>query len=202
MKDYNIQIKVRNNFLLTAMREAGFKNAAQLARASGNSQMAVGGFLNLTKTPYNQDGRVCLPMDRICDTLGKEVTELFPSQHLTKPLPKNTGEALVGMDEISKLLPQSEMVASALLESPEDYADREVLGDSIYAVFLEALTPKEHKVIEMRFGLNGHEEHTLAEIGDCLDVTPERIRQFESKAMRKLRHPKQPKNLKQHNRLA
>ena len=54
---------------------------------------------------------------------------------------------------------------------------------------LKTLTPREEKVIKMRFGLDDGSEHTLEEVGQTFAVTRERIRQIEAKALRKLRHP-------------
>ena len=54
---------------------------------------------------------------------------------------------------------------------------------------LGTLTEREEKILRMRFGLGHQREHTLEEIGECFDVTRERIRQIEAKALRKLRHP-------------
>ena len=54
---------------------------------------------------------------------------------------------------------------------------------------LDALTPREAKVLRMRFGIEMNTDHTLEEVGKQFDVTRERIRQIEAKALRKLRHP-------------
>lgn len=54
---------------------------------------------------------------------------------------------------------------------------------------LESLTPREAKVLRMRFGIDMNTDHTLEEVGRQFDVTRERIRQIEAKALRKLRHP-------------
>jgi RNA polymerase primary sigma factor len=61
---------------------------------------------------------------------------------------------------------------------------------------LRTLTPREEKVIKMRFGLEDGSEHTLEEVGQCFAVTRERIRQIEAKALRKLRHPSRSLTLK------
>ena len=62
---------------------------------------------------------------------------------------------------------------------------------------LKTLTPREEKVIKMRFGLeNSGSEHTLEEVGQHFAVTRERIRQIEAKALRKLRHPSRSRKLK------
>ena len=61
---------------------------------------------------------------------------------------------------------------------------------------LESLTPREAKVLRMRFGINMNTDHTLEEVGKQFDVTRERIRQIEAKALRKLRHPSRSEKLK------
>src|SRR6516164_8593217 len=61
---------------------------------------------------------------------------------------------------------------------------------------LRTLTPREEKIIKMRYGLEDGLEHTLEEVGQCFAVTRERIRQIEGKALRKLRHPSRSLKLK------
>jgi RNA polymerase primary sigma factor len=61
---------------------------------------------------------------------------------------------------------------------------------------LRTLTPREERVIKMRFGLEDGSEHTLEEVGQSFQVTRERIRQIEAKALRKLRHPSRSRKLK------
>ena len=61
---------------------------------------------------------------------------------------------------------------------------------------LEGLTPREAKVLRMRFGIDMNTDHTLEEVGKQFDVPRERIRQIEAKALRKLRHPSRSKQLK------
>ena len=62
---------------------------------------------------------------------------------------------------------------------------------------LKTLTPREEKVIKMRFGLDDGSEHTLEEVGQSFAVTRERIRQIEAKALRKLRHPSRSRKLRE-----
>jgi RNA polymerase primary sigma factor len=61
---------------------------------------------------------------------------------------------------------------------------------------LESLTPREEKVLKMRFGIDERTDHTLEEVGQNFSVTRERIRQIEAKALRKLRHPSRCRKLK------
>jgi len=76
----------------------------------------------------------------------------------------------------------------SLTQSPLDAATNEGLRESIRDI-LNSLTPREAQVLRMRFGIDLGTDHTLEEVGKQFDVTRERIRQIEAKALRKLRHP-------------
>ena len=79
--------------------------------------------------------------------------------------------------------------------SPDDYASNELLKDELNEVLLE-LTDREEKVLRLRFGLDDGRTRTLEEVGKEFNVTRERIRQIEAKALRKLKHPSRSKRLK------
>ena len=79
--------------------------------------------------------------------------------------------------------------------SPEEYTENEILKEEIREV-LETLQPREQEVLELRFGLIDGTCHTLEDVGKRFNVTRERIRQIEAKALRKLRHPSRAKKLK------
>ena len=79
--------------------------------------------------------------------------------------------------------------------SPDEYATRQLLKDEIDSV-LQLLTERERKVLQLRFGLIDGRTRTLEEVGKEFNVTRERIRQIEAKALRKLKHPTKSKRLK------
>ena len=79
--------------------------------------------------------------------------------------------------------------------SPEEYATNEILKEEIQNVLM-TLQEREREVLELRFGLVDGTSHTLEEVGKRFNVTRERIRQIEAKALRKLRHPSRAKKLK------
>jgi RNA polymerase primary sigma factor len=81
------------------------------------------------------------------------------------------------------------------IDSPSDNAMVQSLSDQT-AKALATLTPREEKVLRMRFGIGEKSDHTLEEVGQNFDVTRERIRQIEAKALRKLRHPSRSKKLR------
>lgn len=81
--------------------------------------------------------------------------------------------------------------------SPSPYSDAEKIETSEQIqMVLKTLTPKEEKVIRMRFGIGADRDHTLEEVGRHLSITRERVRQIEAKALRKLKHPNRLKALK------
>jgi len=78
---------------------------------------------------------------------------------------------------------------------PLDAASREMLREQVQSA-LTALSDRERQVLELRFGLLDGKDHTLEEVSRYFDVTRERIRQIEAKALRKLRHPTRSRHLR------
>ncbi len=101
-------------------------------------------------------------------------------------------ESPVGDDEDSHL---GDFIEDENAEKPLDQTISDGLSDSTHDI-LSSLTPREAKVLRMRFGIDMNTDHTLEEVGKQFDVTRERIRQIEAKALRKLRHPSRAQNLK------
>jgi len=94
-------------------------------------------------------------------------------------------ETPIGDDEDSHL---GDFIEDTTVHSPVDSATSQGLRETTHSV-LAGLTPREAKVLRMRFGIDMNTDHTLEEVGKQFDVTRERIRQIEAKALRKLRHP-------------
>jgi len=101
-------------------------------------------------------------------------------------------ETPVGDDEDSHL---GDFIEDIDADLPDDSATEEGLKETTRNV-LSGLTPRESKVLRMRFGIEMNTDHTLEEVGKQFDVTRERIRQIEAKALRKLRHPSRSEQLK------
>ena len=101
-------------------------------------------------------------------------------------------ETPIGEEEDSHLgdfIPDDEALA------PQDAASQAMLKEQLANV-LQTLTPREEMVLRLRFGLEDGRSRTLEEVGKAFNVTRERIRQIEAKALRKLRHPSRSKKLK------
>ncbi len=100
-------------------------------------------------------------------------------------------ETPIGEDEDSNL---GDFIEDVNMESPVDFATNSGLSEATQEI-LATLTPREAKVLRMRFGIDMNTDHTLEEVGKQFDVTRERIRQIEAKALRKLRHPSRAEKL-------
>ena len=114
-------------------------------------------------------------------------------RELNQVLPQPVSlDGFVGEDQDT---PLSDMVADDDATTIESVAEQRLLADRVRDT-LQTLTPRERRVIELRFGLIGDKDETLTSIGREIGVTRERIRQIESKALRKLRHPSRAKRLR------
>ena len=101
-------------------------------------------------------------------------------------------ETPIGDDEDSHL---GDFIEDTSMHSPVESATSEGLREATRSI-LENLTPREAKVLRMRFGIDMNTDHTLEEVGKQFDVTRERIRQIEAKALRKLRHPTRSEHMR------
>jgi RNA polymerase primary sigma factor len=101
-------------------------------------------------------------------------------------------ETPIGEEEDSHL---GDFIEDPTALAPQDAASHQLLKEQVMDV-LSSLTPRERKVLELRFGLEDGRSRTLEEVGREFNVTRERIRQIEAKALRKLRHPTRSKKLK------
>ncbi len=133
----------------------------------------------LEPTPEELSRRMSIPEDKIRKILkiAKEPISM---------------ETPIGDDEDSHL---GDFIEDLSTMSPIDAATNFGLSEAVQKV-LGSLTPREAKVLRMRFGINMNTDHTLEEVGKQFDVTRERIRQIEAKALRKLRHPSRAEQLR------
>lgn len=139
----------------------------------------------------------------LLQTLGREPTPEEIAAELEMPVEKVREVLKVAQEPISLETPVGEEDESNLgnfipdedAPSPSEQAADVLLREHIEEV-METLTPREAKVLKLRFGLQDGRMRTLEEVGKEFDVTRERIRQIEAKALRKLRHPSRSKRLK------
>jgi RNA polymerase sigma factor (sigma-70 family) len=179
MKDYRIIVKIKNNYMLKAMEKSGFRNAAELSRASNVTQSIIGQFLNLKKPIYNKDGSIKKNVLKIAATLKVLPENLFPPQHLIDPLENNIAFAEANYAEIQQI--------TAPQTTPFEQLSIKDDHDLIYNA-ISQLTEQEQDVINRRFELNNNDKCTLEEVGLNHNITRERVRQIERKSLIKLRN--------------
>ena len=135
--------------------------------------------------------------------LNREPTDSELAKKMNLPLDKIVEIRRISQDPVSLETPIGEeddshlgdFLADERTMGPEEYTDYTMLKEELKEV-LETLTKREEEVLELRFGLYDGTCHTLEEVGKKFGVTRERIRQIESKALRKLRHPSRAKKLR------
>jgi RNA polymerase sigma factor (sigma-70 family) len=200
-KAYRVKITVKNNLLFTAIEQAGYKSAAEFARAIGLTDQEVSALVALRKAPINQDGEFSPNAKRIMEALGAAPSDLWTTEQLNMKLKRNTKEDFFSAPTIQAILggnvAQLEGSVYEESEKPEEVLNKKELKAELEKV-LDTLTPRETKILQLRFGLDECGEHTLEEIGDMLNINKERVRQIEAKALRKMRDPSRSKAFKGH----
>nr|WP_257722023.1 RNA polymerase sigma factor RpoD [[Haemophilus] ducreyi] len=149
-----------------------------------------------TINKLNRISRQCL------QEMGREATPEELAERMGMPEDKIRKVLKIAKEPISMETPigdddshLGDFIQDENLELPLDSATAESLRLATNEV-LEGLTPREAKVLRMRFGIDMNTDHTLEEVGKQFDVTRERIRQIEAKALRKLRHPSRSETLR------
>jgi RNA polymerase primary sigma factor len=128
--------------------------------------------------------------EEIAETMNIEVDKVMDMMRIAqKPISLETP---IGEEEDSQL---GDFIEDEHVDTPVDITTQVFLREQLLEV-LETLTPREQQVLRLRFGLDDGRTRTLEEVGQVFEVTRERIRQIEAKALRKLRHPTRSKKLK------
>jgi len=143
----------------------------------------------ISRKILQETGREPTP-EQLSELMDISVEKIRKVQKISKE-PVSTETAIGDEDDGSTL---GEFIKETNLLSPDEVAAQKGLHEIIHDL-LDTLTPREAKVLAMRFGINMNTDHTLEEVGKQFDVTRERIRQIEAKALRKLRHPSRAQKL-------
>ena len=181
MSDVRLQIKIKSSRIMRAMEVAGIYSVAELCRIMGmpNSQGPVGELVNMKCSPLSKTGTWRTIALALATALHKEPDDLWPEYLRRVELKSNEVRVDMTMREFQKLA-----------SDPDDLMRSMTVQEA-----LAQLPAREREVLELRFGLNGNGEHTLAEVSKLLPrqnggkepIARERIRQIEAKAFRRLR---------------
>lgn len=195
--DFRFGLKKRlYNWSMRAARELKGWRQKDLAEAIGISSMLISQIETLRQFPDPERA------GRISEALGRDSAELFPEwlrDFRLKRVPASTEDESISLEEaISQHLiaPNDPLLIDQGFEDEiERRVDTEILRGRIDTV-LSTLAPREKRILELRFGLKGGHSRTLGEVGRELNVSGDRIRQIEARALRKLRHPVNSRLLK------
>ena len=164
----------------------------------------------ITRSIADQGRTIRIPVHMI-ETINKlnRISRQMVQEMGREPLPDELAERMeIPEDKVHKILKMAkhpismetpigddgdshlgDFIEDQTVHSPVDSAISKGLKEVTHSVLAAGLTPREAKVLRMRFGIEMNTDHTLEEVGKQFDVTRERIRQIEAKALRKLRHP-------------
>jgi hypothetical protein len=198
IQDLLVQSRFRNAILWDLM--AG-RSASEVSLEVGCCKSQFGALLNLKQSPVLSDGTYRVTAQRIADYFKMLPEDLFPESLYALTLPdrvERTFDSEVVMLSLQaaelRVLPVSTDLDKKLFSKELD----EKIGES-----LQTLTPREEKVIKLRFGLEDGEERTLEEVGRMMigpvsgkPTHPAYVRQIEAKALRKLRQPARSRKLR------
>ena len=188
MKPFRIKVSIRNNLLLNAIEEQGYPTVAAFERAMGVTSGRMNGLVSMRVAPLLDSGEFSKEAKMAMEVLGAAPTDLWTEQQLTIKLHRNSGEREIDADLVHHLLEQRRQMD--YLSSPEDHLLERETNQLVHDL-LNKIRPREKDVLISRY----QNEETLVEVGKKMNVTQERVRQIEAKALRKLRHPDRHKNL-------
>ena len=178
MKDYRIEVKVKNNLLWQAMQFKGIKNASHLSREVNLAPTVIGRYLNLVENIYDREGNYKESFQKICDYFNMMPADLYPVERMRDPLLKNKGVVEVSETELKQL--------SGVESDPISLVHQEQVQDAVHKL-IGLLTPRQEKVVKMKNGIDDR-EHTFKEIGNEIGVSGNRVKQIYDKALRRMRY--------------
>jgi DNA-directed RNA polymerase sigma subunit (sigma70/sigma32) len=191
-KDYRVEIKIRNNRLLEKIEDAGYKNISQFSKAVKVGADTIGKYINMQRAPIHKiTGEYSLPFMRVVDFLKCLPEDIFPKSRMSEPLKSNSVSFKGNEGDIKNLTSSLASIATDPEKKMIVDEAHKAIQDSMYA-----LTPKQHRVLTLLYGLNGEEPKTFKEIGEEFGVTGQRIIDINKKALQKLGNNHNSKELK------
>ena len=186
MKDYALQIKIKNNYLLQMMKRRDLTTVAELSRQCGVNQSTLCSLLGLKLPAYGSSGKLLPCVTKLCEFFDCLPEDLFPEQHLQESLPIN--KVLIEANA-EDLIPLSMRLASQdpldlLIQEEEEERTTTLVTEAVAGLFL-----RDRVIIKHRYGLDRDSPATLKEVGERLVISTTRVKELEARGLRKLRHP-------------
>jgi|TARA_Y100000294_G_C8464308_1_gene300013 RNA polymerase primary sigma factor len=185
MNDYRVKITIRNERLLAAMEGMGYKSVAEFSRNQGLNSVKVREIFSGKIPPLDREGNPKELTKEILEILNLTIEKAFTEKQL-KGFKKHTFEVKIEEEKLLQIISPAKNQEIKVIEQEVKSKLSEILS---------TLTPREEKILRMRFGIGMNTDHTLEEVGRKFFVTRDRIRQIEARALRKLKHPSRSKQL-------
>ena len=180
MQDYRVKITIRNERLLSAIEEMGFESVAKFCAEHILDYSQTSEIIRGKLKPINENGKLNNKVENLLNILELDIKDAFTPKQLQGF--KNTSyEIKVKEKELRQLV-------NPVKNQELKYIETEV-KEKISEALAMRLTPREEKIVRMRFGIGMKTDHTLDEISQELNVSKARTGQILAKAIRKLRHP-------------
>lgn len=189
--EYRLDMKVRNNLFIERIEHAGYKTVGEFCRKNNLQPTDMAEVINMKRPAIMSNGKFRPIVLKAADILECSPDNLFSENQLNLALKNNKHTLKVNEAEMKFMIESSNK--TKLLEELIDDDKRDACIDKV----LNTLNYKEREVLKLRFGLEDGLEHTFKDISQRLNYTPERIRQIQSVALRKLRKPSKSEILKQ-----
>lgn len=190
-KDLLVIGKFKNAKLYDLM---GGRTNADVCREIDMEQTTFGALLNLKKSPVKEDGTFTSAAQKIADYFKVLPEDLFPASLYALTLPKQL-EKRYASEAVLLSLESREAKQLEAGSSLEDTVFKNEMAQQVQALLCD-LSPREAKILEMRFGLNGEVESLTSTIGERFNVCTGRILQIEARALRHLRRPDRSRKLR------
>jgi RNA polymerase sigma factor (sigma-70 family) len=179
MKDYRIKITVRNDRILSKI-ESEYVSVRNFCMAMNLEYQRITDLIRGT-SPINAKGEIKELVKKLMEALGCTIEELFTEKQLKGFVSHNKFETKVEEKDLIKIKQDVKPLELGMMEQD--------VTKVLNKIFHKFLTPREERVIRMRFGIGTWSDSTLAEVGLQFEVTQERIRHIEQNAMKKLSSP-------------
>jgi hypothetical protein len=188
MKDYSLHIKIKNNYLLTMMKQHDITTAAELSRASAVDVNSIQAMLNLTSPAYNKNGDIKTSVINVCLFFNCLPKDIFPEQHLQESLKVNKVNMEANAEDLVPMYARlgSQDPLDLLLEEEQEKLEHDALAAAVSSLY-----ESQQNVLKLRFGVGTDfdEIHTFTQIGEIMERTPTRISQIQERALEVMRRP-------------
>lgn len=189
MKEYSVRVTVRNNLLLSAITHAGYRSQADFARTAMINAVDLNALVAMRRSPIMESGEFCVTAKLVMEALGAAPSDLWTDDQLYTKIERNSKTFAVSSAEIKGFIESESLERLVLCDASESVDEFEkIINTSAVPPHCRrslGLTDKEKDLLRDLYA----GDITREDLGRKMGITGQRVRQIESKALRKLRTP-------------